>query len=441
MTGINGTGAAQAVNDFLGLTDGIAGTEEASNRFLDTWIVTGEFLDLDTEVTLVQTVGGIEEFDASDGLVFAGGSGTEQTLSLPLLLAEGQYELTLTNPVGAVVAEVYVLRGDPGEPGASALTCDGVDCTLTEDLTVNGDITADGVTISQDLSVTGVASAAEIYVDDLTVSSTFELPPCPAGYDLSGGVCAKEVAVAVYDEMVAVGDFWIDRHLVSLHAQPDCSSPLAPNHADDLDNASFPDTGDFTQPVYACSVDAAIPTAYMTWFQAQQACALSGKTLCTNDQWQAAAAGTPEVDCHVNAGAPSNTGTHPDCESTWGAQDMVGNLWEWVADWQGHPGWNGPAMTFTSEYGDDLYAAGGPDADAMAAFGTSGSWRPMSPAMPGLGDSAAEADGPAAFGRGGGFTAGTEAGVFAMSLARGPSYNEAHVGARCCIQTTGRTGP
>src|SRR5262249_53409405 len=46
--------------------------------------------------------------------------------------------------------------------------------------------------------------------------------------------------------------------------------------------------------VYAVSVPGVLPTACTTWFRAEQACALSGKRLPTNQEWQRAAAGTPD---------------------------------------------------------------------------------------------------------------------------------------------------
>jgi hypothetical protein len=83
------------------------------------------------------------------------------------------------------------------------------------------------------------------------------------------------------------------------------------------------------------------PSAYITWFQAQQACKNARKRLPTNTEWQAAVAGTPDpggdndtTDC--NTGGPEvavATGSRSACVSSDGAFDMVGNLYEWVGDW------------------------------------------------------------------------------------------------------------
>ena len=93
--------------------------------------------------------------------------------------------------------------------------------------------------------------------------------------------------------------------------------------------------------IYAVSLPAELPSAHITWFQAQEACANSGKRLPTNAEWQVGANGTPDpgpdngtTDCNTaHDGAVSLTGERSSCVSARGAFDMVGNLAEWVADW------------------------------------------------------------------------------------------------------------
>jgi formylglycine-generating enzyme required for sulfatase activity len=116
---------------------------------------------------------------------------------------------------------------------------------------------------------------------------------------------------------------------------------------------SFPENGNWTAPVYAASVPGVLPTTDVTWFQAEQACLLAGKRLPSNREWQGAAAGTPDpasgadngtTECNIaTADAPTNTGSRQACVSSWGAFDMVGNVWERVAEWgpvsTACPGW------------------------------------------------------------------------------------------------------
>ena len=92
--------------------------------------------------------------------------------------------------------------------------------------------------------------------------------------------------------------------------------------------------------IYAVSVLGVTPSAWITWFQAQQACTNSGKRLPSSAEWQAAVVGTPDpgpdngmTDCNTTAVLAVGTGLRSSCVSAIGAFDMVGNLAEWVADW------------------------------------------------------------------------------------------------------------
>jgi hypothetical protein len=93
--------------------------------------------------------------------------------------------------------------------------------------------------------------------------------------------------------------------------------------------------------IYAVSLPGVLPAVFVTWFQAQEACANSGKRLPTNAEWQVAANGTPDPgpDDHAttcnsnNEAGKTPAGSRSGCVSARGAFDMVGNVAEWVADW------------------------------------------------------------------------------------------------------------
>ncbi len=111
--------------------------------------------------------------------------------------------------------------------------------------------------------------------------------------------------------------------------------------------AGCPDTGNGCKDFYAVSIPGVTPSAFLTWFQAAAAARNSGKRLPTNQEWQAGALGTPDpgesvagsADCNTKNGAGTGfdavvpTGSRGNCVSDVGAFDMVGNLWEWVAEW------------------------------------------------------------------------------------------------------------
>ena len=100
------------------------------------------------------------------------------------------------------------------------------------------------------------------------------------------------------------------------------------------------DAANKNRNIFAVSLAGVLPSAYITWFQAQQACKNSRKRLPTSAEWQAAAAGTPDPggddatrDCNTASTLThAPTGSREACVSSVGAFDMAGNLSEWVAD-------------------------------------------------------------------------------------------------------------
>lgn len=103
-----------------------------------------------------------------------------------------------------------------------------------------------------------------------------------------------------------------------------------------------PDTGNGCVNFYAVSIPEVTPSRDFTWFQAAAAARNAGKRLPSNAEWQAAALGTPEsrgaddgaTTCNTGStSAVASTGSRSACVSDVGAFDMVGNLFEWVADW------------------------------------------------------------------------------------------------------------
>jgi formylglycine-generating enzyme required for sulfatase activity len=135
--------------------------------------------------------------------------------------------------------------------------------------------------------------------------------------------------------------------------------------------ATFPENGQWTQPLYAVSIPGVIPTGCTTWLQAQQACGNSRKRLPTNAEWQLAVAGTPDpgpdngtTDCNTGSVlTPVNTGSRSSCKSNWGVFDMVGNVEEWVADWMPLsttcPGWGTFSNDINCFAGASTAASGG----------------------------------------------------------------------------------
>jgi hypothetical protein len=170
---------------------------------------------------------------------------------------------------------------------------------------------------------------------------------------------------------------------------------------------TFPGNGQWTAPLYAVSIPGVHPTACVKWFQAQQACANSRKRLPSNGEWQLAVAGTPEgaagddgtTQCNTfTAFDAVDTGSRSACVSSWGAFDMVGNVYEWVADWV-------PRSTACGSWG------GSSDAQCLAGAATTGE--------------------PGALIRGDCFLDGTNVGPFSVAGTLSPSVSSLGIGFRC----------
>ena len=158
------------------------------------------------------------------------------------------------------------------------------------------------------------------------------------------------------DVMIKVGSACVDRYEASIWDAPTGGNQIT---------GAIPCSanGEDCDDIYARSVSGVAPRADITYFQAQQALANSGKRLATNAEWQMAVAGTPNSgqapgseDCNTSSAGAEPTGERANCISRHGANDMIGNLGEFVADWDEQA--TGGANQWNSPFGGDFVKFG-----------------------------------------------------------------------------------
>ncbi len=261
----------------------------------------------------------------------------------------------------------------------------------------------------------------------------FATRDCPLGFtrdaaDAEHVVCERKDGADVLDRVVLVGNgpasYWIDQYEASLW---DAADKKGKSYDGDYP-VTFPKNGQVTSKaglLFARSVPDVSPSASVTWFQASLGCLASGKRLPSGREWQAAATGTgdlkgvPSADCNIATGLKRSTKSPMGCVSLWGAEDMIGNVGEMLAELRMGPNNGGigaeqaqPAWGL--EYGNAVDYS-------LASF-----------AVPDVGASAKQGL-PAVEVRGGTFGVMNVASVFQISVSFAPSVAHPDIGFRCVI--------
>jgi formylglycine-generating enzyme required for sulfatase activity len=233
----------------------------------------------------------------------------------------------------------------------------------------------------------------------------------------AGTTCTNPNSSA--DTMVRVGSLCVDVYEASIWSNSDGTGTLYGVLGGQTPYPpEFPENGNWTMPLYAVSKAGVMPSTGVTWFQAQQACAASGKRLLRSDEWLMAAAGTPDpgfagdgtTSCNTNTGGARNTGSAAACVSNWGVRDMTGNVWEFTATWvQGNTNPWGPVSGLTSgTYGSDRVEQFNP----AVQQGNGGNF-------------------PGVLAHGGNWDQTTAAGIFSVVVFGAPSASSSFYGFRC----------
>jgi formylglycine-generating enzyme required for sulfatase activity len=162
----------------------------------------------------------------------------------------------------------------------------------------------------------------------------------PAGNFLMGSLEGEGFDNERPQHKVYLDDFWIDQtEVTNLQYQKcvgagACTPPLKI-------------ASDTRDSYYGNNAYTEYPVVYVDWNQASDYCLWAGRRLLTEAEWEKAARGIdgrlypwgnqPPASNYLNynksTGDTTAVGSYPEGVSPFGALDMAGNVWEWVADW------------------------------------------------------------------------------------------------------------
>ncbi len=173
------------------------------------------------------------------------------------------------------------------------------------------------------------------------------------------------------------------------------------------------------------------PWRYVTQMQAEQICSKAGKRLPTASEWYKASLGTPdtfmswnEEMCNIAKNRDegvARTGTGMRCISDIGAYDMIGNVWEWVAETVDRGVWDGHKLPTTGYVsGVDLFGIPYETKHSEdERFNKDKFWLDASIVSGVM--------------KGGYYNSQNNAGIYATYIASPPSFSGEAVGFRCAV--------
>ncbi|MCX7943202.1 MAG: SUMF1/EgtB/PvdO family nonheme iron enzyme [Deltaproteobacteria bacterium] len=165
---------------------------------------------------------------------------------------------------------------------------------------------------------------------------------CDIGFSCNRSLCCP-------NDMVEIEGFCIDKYEAAVSLKPDCSTDILGQYGDNYPD-SFPDNVDIntnppSEKLFTCSIEGILPSRFITYNQAKTVCLLSGKRLCTKEEYIIACTGNnPKYkypygesynndmcnDFYQRRKDVTVTGSYIKCKSTYGVFDMSGNVEEWI---------------------------------------------------------------------------------------------------------------
>lgn len=167
----------------------------------------------------------------------------------------------------------------------------------------------------------------------------------------------------------------------------------------------------------------AVPWRFVSFTQAQEACAKADKRLPINEEWYRISIGISDVSaCNVDTrGADSpRASVESECRSSSGVYDAVGNVWEWVDESVRGGLYEGrelPPSGYVTSVDIDGIALSTHENEPDGLYGEDYFWT--------------EEDGVRGMIRGGFYGSGNDAGLYAVNSSIKLSFVSAGIGFRC----------
>ena len=231
--------------------------------------------------------------------------------------------------------------------------------------------------------------------------------------NFSGMVIGSDGPCGSGSTEVLFGQYALCVDMYEASASKACPNPEPENQLQTQDNVYESDC----KPV---SQENVLPWRYVSLTQAQQLCARSGKRLPTNEEWYKIAGGiSDESTCTTdNGSSPAKTGTDG-CITSSGVYDMIGNVWEWVDEQVVGGIYDNRQLPETGFVA--LVDKNGVVLETSSyenkEFGNDYAWT--------------NADGVFGIIRGGFYSSGDDAGIFAQNMSVPLNFKTAGVGFRC----------
>ena len=255
--------------------------------------------------------------------------------------AEDYYSYSLyMNPSGPATGDYRVLRGGSNRTplflldavnrfkSLSSFSADGIGFRCSYQPESVGMLEPEPANTSTPMPALGIGSTMVNMVDGAV------LVYVPEGEFLMGSEDEDAEDQEKPEHTVYLDAFWIYQHEVTNDQYRQC---VEDNGCSQPRNTS----------AFASSSYGDHPVVYVNWNQAGDYCQWAGGRLPSEAEWEKAARGTdgrlypwgeesPTCDLANYSGCEGGTvpvGSYPSGASPYGALDMAGNVWEWVADW------------------------------------------------------------------------------------------------------------